>query len=40
MTEHELLVDCLQRLNRWAAELGVAEILEDILAGRIRPKTT
>ena len=27
-------------LRRWAAELGVAEILEDILAGRIRPKAT
>ena len=40
MTEHELLADCLQRLNRWAAELNVAELLEDILAGRVRPKAT
>ncbi len=90
MTEQELLVDCLQRLNRlavdyflagsmasnywgiprtthdldfvlqfppsevprvvaafeggylrrWAAGLNVTELLEDILAGRVRPKTT
>lgn len=27
-------------LRRWAAELRVAELLEDILAGRLRPKAT
>lgn len=27
-------------LRRWAAELDVGPVLEDILAGRIRPKTT
>lgn len=27
-------------LRRWAAELRVADLLEDILAGRIRPKAT
>ena len=27
-------------LRRWAAALNVAELLDDILAGRVRPKTT
>jgi hypothetical protein len=27
-------------LRRWAAALNVTELLEDILAGRVRPKTT
>jgi len=27
-------------LRKWAGELGVAEKLEDLLSGRIRPKTT
>jgi hypothetical protein len=80
MTEQELLVDCLQRLNkvgaaymltgsmasnywgiprtthdlafvlqlprtsiptlRWASQLGVRHRLDDLFAGRVRPKTT
>jgi len=27
-------------LNRWAAELKVADVLQDLLNGRIRPKQT
>jgi hypothetical protein len=27
-------------LRRWAAELGVTTVLEDLLTGRIRPKST
>jgi hypothetical protein len=27
-------------MRRWAAEIGVADVLEDLLAGRIKPKTT
>jgi hypothetical protein len=27
-------------LRRWAAELGVASLLEDLLSGKIRPKQT
>jgi len=30
----------IAHLRRWAAELRVAELLEDILAGRVRPKAT
>jgi len=30
----------LQRLRRWAAELGVTETLEAIVSDRIKPKTT
>jgi len=30
----------IAHLRRWAAELRVAELLEDILAGRLRPKAT
>ena len=30
----------LAYLRRWSSALNVAELLEDILAGRVRPKTT
>jgi hypothetical protein len=60
VTQEQVLVDCLERLNResigymltgsmasnvwglprWAGELHVIEGLEDLLAGKIKPKTT
>jgi hypothetical protein len=52
MTEQELLVDCLRRLNRggityyltgskkWAATLGVSSELNRLLSGEIKPKRT
>ena len=30
----------LDYLRRWARELNVSDTLEDMLAGRVRPKTT
>jgi hypothetical protein len=27
-------------LRRWATEIGVAQLVEDALAGKLRPKTT
>jgi hypothetical protein len=39
-SEQEFLVDDLEYLTKWAQTLQVARQLDDLIAGRLRPKNS